>query len=95
MGGTDLGKAIELASTFRPKKTIIISDGLPDSEVEASAAVDRITGEVDTIYCGPDSDPAIGFLRSLSRRGGGVHITWDGYRHKQLTPVVMGLLTAG
>lgn len=77
-GGTNLAGALQLAGTFRPQKTIIISDGCPDNEMAAKQQADRITGVVDTIYCGPDGHPAIEFLRSLSHSTGGVSIEWDG-----------------
>lgn len=77
-GGTNLAGALHFASTFRPQKTIIISDGIPDNEVTAKQEADKITGVIDTIYCGPDGHPAIQFLRSLSHFTGGISIEWDG-----------------
>jgi hypothetical protein len=91
-GCTDLGGALKFASRFKPRKTIIISDGLPDNEQEAQDAADKITGEVDTIYCGPDGHPAIQFLRSLAHSTGGVALNWDGYR-TELASNIRGLLT--
>ncbi len=89
-GGTDLGGGLEAAIRFRPRKTIVISDGLPDNEQYALEAAEQLTGAIDTIYCGPDSHPAIDFLRQLSRDTGGVQVTWDGY--KTLSSAVRGLL---
>lgn len=77
-GGTNLAGALQFASQHKPQKTIIISDGLPDNEVAAKEQADKLTGVVDTIYCGPDGHPAIEFLRSLSHATGGVSIEWDG-----------------
>lgn len=90
MGGTDLTTAIEEAAKLRPRRTVIISDGLPDNEKTASEAIDTLTGQVDTIYCGPDGHPAIQFLQSLSRKGGGRQMTFNG--GNELAPMVRGLL---
>jgi Mg-chelatase subunit ChlD len=79
-GGTDLAGALKLAARWKPRISIIISDGLPNSEGDALAAAAKMTGAIDTIYCGPDSHPAVEFLRSLSRETGGRSIVWDGYQ---------------
>ena len=91
--GTNLGDALLLAARWKPRRTIVISDGLPDSEDYALQAVDKLTGAVDTIYCGPDAHPAIQFLRKLSRSAGGSSYRWDGYPH-ELTTIIRGLLPA-
>ncbi len=78
MGGTDMTSAIEEAAKLKPRRTVIISDGLPDNEKSASDAVDNLTGQVDAIYCGPDGHPAIQFLQSLARKGGGNQMTFNG-----------------
>jgi len=91
-GGTDLARALAFADQWKPKKTIIISDGLPDDEQAARVAALALTGVVDTIYCGPDGHPAIDFLRSLSERTCGTPIAWNGMR-TQLAANIRGLLT--
>ncbi len=90
MGGTNLTAAIEEAALLRPSRTVIISDGLPDNESTAYDAIDNLTGQVDCVYCGPDGHPAVAYLASLSRRGGGNQMTFDGCR--QLSPMIRGLL---
>ena len=91
-GGTDLARGLQLAGQFKPRKTIVISDGMPDSKEHARAAADAMTGAIDTIYCGPDGETeAIGFLRSLARSTGGCHVTWAGYR-SPLGPGIRALL---
>lgn len=71
-GGTALHLALEEAAAGRPGKTVVISDGRPDSESAALAAADRLPGVIDVIYCGPDSDQqAIDFMYRLARAGGG------------------------
>jgi hypothetical protein len=91
MGGTNLGAAIEEAAKLRPRRTIIISDGLADNCQDCLEQVDHLTGRVDCVYCGPDGDTdAVGFLQSLSRKGGGSQMTFDGCR--ELSPMIRGLL---
>jgi len=71
-GGTALHLAIEAAQPLRPGQTIVISDGQPDDQNAALAAANSLTGRIDVIYCGPDSDlEAIAFLQRLARSTGG------------------------
>lgn len=90
-GGTDLTAALKLAKGLRPRKTIIISDGMPDNQQTALEVAEQITGAVDTIYCGPDSHPAIAFLRQLAHDNAGEPLVWDGLR--EMAPCIRGLLT--
>src|SRR5579872_3281205 len=85
-GGTDMAGALKSIAHIRPRKTVIISDGMPDNADRAKEAAEKLTGVIDTIYCGPDGHPAISFLRSLCRLSGGVHVTWEG-RHTLTGPV--------
>ena len=92
-GGTNLAGALELAGQWKPRKTIVVSDGMPDSESAATAAAQAMTGAIYTIYCGPEGHPAIEFLRSLAKDTGGHAAVWDG-RH-EITGVIRALLPAG
>lgn len=95
-GNTNLAKALSHADkNFKPKRTIIISDGLPDDEEAAIEAAQRMTGTIDTIYCGPDGHPAIDFLRSLSQDTGGTSFVWDGKMPGELASNIRGLIGAG
>lgn len=78
-GGTDLATAVLELKKFRPGKTIIVTDGEPNSEGAAEDAVDQITGSVDTIFCGNDGHPAVKFLVGLARRAGGRQATCSTY----------------
>lgn len=77
-GSTDLAGALKLAAQWKPQKTIVISDGLPDNERAALKIADSMTGAIDTIYCGPDGDPAVEFLQRLSKESGGSSAVWTG-----------------
>jgi Mg-chelatase subunit ChlD len=90
MGGTDLAGALDAAAGLKPRKTIIVSDGLPDDQHAAELAADLVTGSIDTIYCGPDAHPAAQFLAKLARAAGGVSFSWDGF--KPLGDRIRGLL---
>lgn len=92
-GGTNMAGGLALAGTFLPCKTIVISDGLPDyPPSRALEAAQKITGAIDTIYCGPDGYcEAVDFLRSLSRETGGIAATWDGFR-TSIADTIRGLL---
>lgn len=90
-GGTNLAGALKFAAKWQPKKTIIISDGVPDDGPGAMEEAERITGVVDTIYCGPDCHPAIEFLRGLSKSAAGVSFEWNGYRDA-LAPQIRALI---
>ena len=91
-GGTDLAGAFNFIGPWRPRKTIVVSDGIPDDTDAALVAARRLTGVIDTIYCGPDGHPAISFLRSLNPLSGGHHTTWEGAR--ELSTTVRGLIAA-
>jgi hypothetical protein len=94
-GGTALHLAINAAAQYRPIKTVIISDGEPDSEPLARQALEGLTGIVDVVYCGnPNNTAARAFLESLARAGaGGFYQTGDQVDvAKQLPAVIAGLL---
>jgi hypothetical protein len=96
-GGTALHLAIDAAARYAPVRTIIISDGEPDSEQLARQALERLTGIVDVIYCGnPTNGAARNFLESLARAGaGGFYQTGDQVDvAKQLPAVIAGLLNS-
>lgn len=80
-GDTDLAAGLALAARLKPRKTIVISDGLPTDGDKALKVAGRMTGSIDTIYCGQEShDKPIAFLRQLARDTGGTEIVWDGYK---------------
>ncbi len=77
-GSTQLAGALEYISTLRPRKTILISDGCPNSQPDAIREAEELTGTIDIIYCGPETDTkAIGFMESLCKLTGGKKVKWD------------------
>jgi hypothetical protein len=77
-GGTALHLALEEAYEFAPERTLVISDGQPDSRSDALAAAEDLTGRIDVIYVGPDDDvDALDFMRSLARQSGGELVIED------------------
>lgn len=71
-GGTALHRALHLAVTMAPTRTLVITDGEPDSEERALKAAKAVPGTIDVIYCGSDEDQhAKDFLARLARSGGG------------------------
>lgn len=94
-GGTALHLAIEKAATFSPVRTIIISDGEPDSEERATKAANELAGIIDVLYCGsPTNTHARAFLESLAKAGmGSYYETGDQIDvAKQLPAAIKGLL---
>ena len=93
-GSTELGNALKLAATLKPRKTIVISDGQPtDHEAAILDVAAHMTGAIDTIYCGPENDlRPIEFLKRLAKDTGGIQTTWTGYR--ELSGVIRGMLPA-
>lgn len=93
-GGTALHKAIEYIYDYKPKRTLVISDGQPDSEQLALSAADLLTGKIDILYVGPDNDhQALAFMYKLAARTGGTIMTNDIMKEKkQLTSKIKALL---
>ncbi len=77
-GGTALHLALDHAASYRPRRTIVISDGEPDNEQQALDAAERLSGTIDIIYCGLDGNRrAIDFMHRLARLGGGRVVIHD------------------
>lgn len=77
-GSTALHLALEAAQREKPVRTLVISDGHPDDEEAAIHAAESLSGRIDALYIGPDSDAAaIAFLRRLAFRCGGTVHTHD------------------
>jgi hypothetical protein len=96
-GGTDMGRAIELiARECLPAETLIVGDGLPDSEAAALRAAKKLPGIISTLYVGPDRDiKATEFMLKLARQGGGRAHVQDLTQGPQRLASAMKLLGAG
>ena len=94
-GGTALHLGIVEACKYNPVRTVIISDGEPDSQGQAHVALEQLSGIVDVVYCGPErNQSAKQFLESLAKHGMGTfYETGDKIDGpKQLHGVIKGLL---
>lgn len=75
---TALHLALTHAAALRPRHSLVISDGQPDSEELALAAAETMTGVIDVLYIGPDGDKAaMDFMRRLARVGSGRYTAQD------------------
>lgn len=96
-GGTALHRALQIASTLSPLRTVVICDGQPDDAPAALTAAKEVSGVIDTIYIGrDDNQKAKAFMSELARRFGGRDFAGDII----LTPTflqrtMIGLLTHG
>lgn len=78
MGSTNMAAAFQLVKPWNPQKTIIISDGYPDNPQEALREAETMTGTIDIIYCGAETDlMALGFMSSLCKISGGKVVKWN------------------
>jgi len=92
-GGTALHLALAYAGKFRPKRTVIISDGHPDNQNLALQEADSMTGTIDVLYCGPETDTeGIAFLQALTTRTGGRTVTCDLVKQSSLAAPLTKLL---
>ncbi|KJH69626.1 vWA domain-containing protein [Aliterella atlantica] len=77
-GNTDLEQAIFLAATYKPRATLVISDGMPDCETKALNVAKRLTGVINCLFVGNEEDlSAIAFMNKLARLGCGTATVCD------------------
>jgi hypothetical protein len=71
-GGTALELALITAAHHSPAATLVISDGEPNNPDAALRAAEALSGVIDVIYCGSESNrEAVEFMRRLARVGCG------------------------
>ena len=74
-GSTALHIALALCGPADPTHILVVSDGHPDDPRAALAEADRLTAQIDVVFCGPDGDrEGLAFMRRLARAGGRVHV---------------------
>lgn len=77
-GSTALHLALDHAARWSPGRTLVISDGQPDSENAALESAALLSGVIDVLYIGPEDDAvAIAFMKRLARAGSGRCATND------------------
>lgn len=88
-GGTAMERALEAAEPHRPRQTLVITDGLPNDPDKTLEVADRMTGSIDVIFCGPDTDTgAIQFCQKLARGTGG-RFYHHNYRQAGAAPLAL------
>lgn len=72
-GGTDLAGALKFAklADVAEMTFFVISDGQPDSEIEALAVAHTIRAAISCIYIGPEGGSGQKFLERLANASGG------------------------
>ncbi len=93
-GSTDLALGLREIAKLNPCKTILISDGEPNSEEDALAAAKELTGTISTVFIGDDGDKnAIAFMRKLATLGCGSTFVRDlGKGHMELSATIERLI---
>jgi hypothetical protein len=96
-GSTALDLALDRIVALKPARTVVISDGEPNSEPEAISSAKRLTGTISTIHIGDDRDrDAIAFMRKLAELGcGSTYIQDLGRGHVELSATIVALATGG
>jgi len=74
---TDLAYAFEYLLSSNPLEIILISDGLPDSEIDAINTAKLLNCPVNIIYVGPGSDKGETFMKRLAFETQGKQVTVD------------------
>lgn len=91
-GGTPLAQAIQLAKEYAATRVVIISDGMPDSQSQATDAAHGFGGRIDVAFVGNEGDGGAMFLNELARITGGTQFTGDLGDPKKLTGQIIALL---
>ena len=80
-GGTDLTAGLHVAAGMGPERTVVITDGYPNDRFSSLAKAKAMTGVIDVVYCGLDTDlDAIAFMQELAAAGCGRQVTWENER---------------
>lgn len=76
---TDLAGAFEFIAHWRPRRTIVVTDGRPESPLAVIAAADALTGSVSFLFCGTEAESKIvmPFLQKIADNTGGTARAWN------------------
>jgi hypothetical protein len=93
-GSTNLALGLREIAKLNPARTIVISDGEPNDEVDALAAATELTGTISTVFIGDDLDKnAIAFMQKLATVGcGSTYIQDLGRGHLELGATINRLM---
>jgi hypothetical protein len=93
-GSTALDLGLKEVAKLNPSQTIVISDGEPNSELDAITAAELLSGTISTVYIGDDTDKnAIAFMRKLATLGcGNTYVRDLGRGHLELSGTIRNLL---
>lgn len=91
-GGTDIGEGLRFVTEYRPARTILISDGEPESqwhEREAFRLAELLPGTLETIFVGDETNErAKQFMRDIATKCGGTFDDLSGEAAQQLVTVL-------
>lgn len=94
-GSTDLAAGLRTAAELHPERTVVITDGYPNSRPDALQVAEKMSGVIDVVYCGHDTDrDAITFMQELAACGCGRQVSWDAGRLELSEAVGMLMLGA-
>jgi len=78
-GGTDLTAGLSVTAEMKPERSVVITDGYPNDRHTALDMAKKMSGVIDVVYCGHDTDlDAIQFMQDLAAAGCGRQVTWEG-----------------
>lgn len=80
-GGTDLTAGLSVTADMKPERSVVITDGYPNDRRTALEMAKKMSGIIDVVYCGHDTDlDAIRFMQDLAAAGCGRQVTWEGQK---------------
>jgi hypothetical protein len=95
-GTTALHLALEEAKQYNPRHTLVVSDGIPDSNTDAIRSAKKLPGIISTLYIGDEDDTnAIAFMQELAHLGCGKWDICDLRKQKSRLKTAIHLLLPG
>lgn len=87
---TNMHIAFKFIGNQKPRRVIVISDGLPNNPSETIEAARALSIPIEIIYIGPPNSPGESFMKTLANLTGGKEAT---VKPQELTRQVRLLLT--